>query len=124
MLLQIKGEFMADEKPKASPLEAFRKRLADRGELVSTIQEGLKSTNAKVRALAIKWAHKTQEHDFVKKHVMSLLKDEKTKRVYRTISKKINRSTIKKKLEELTKASPKKEAKAEAASAPAAEQKS
>lgn len=109
---------MADKKEetKKSPLATFREKLADKAALQANIEEGLKHTNAKVRAFAAKLAVKTQDSKFVKKNVMPLVKSEKTKRVLGRIQKKFDRSDIKKRIEEIAKMKPaaKKEAAAPA----------
>ena len=104
----------AEKEVKVSPLQQFREKLKNREQLKAALQEGLGSTNAKVRALAARLAYKTQEQDFIKKHVMPLLTSEKTKRVYRSFAKRINRKSIEEKLKQFAKVAPaKKEKKVE-----------
>ena len=88
---------------KPSPLSNFRAKLSNKEALSATLQEGLVSTNAKVRAMASKVAYKTQNHEFVKKHVLPLMKKEKTKRVIQVISEQVTRKELFKKLSDFAK---------------------
>src|SRR5206468_1335967 len=86
---------------KKTPLMLFREKLINHSQLKENLLEGLKSTNAKVRSLASKVAFKTHEHDFVKKNVLPLINSEKSKKVLRTISGKITRKDLVKKVASL-----------------------
>ncbi len=86
---------------KKSALEEFKTKILDKEKLKQHLADGIKSTNAKVRSLATKIGLKTQEHEFVKTHIMPLLKADKSKKVLRTISKQITRKDLIKKLEDL-----------------------
>jgi hypothetical protein len=90
----------AKETNKKSPIELFREALHSTKAMEATVLEGLKSTNAKVRSLAIKMAFRTQEHAFIKKNVLGLAKD-KSKKVLRTLSNKITRDDLRKKVKSL-----------------------
>lgn len=92
---------MADEKEakvKTTALSEFRKRLQNKDELKAAVIEGLKSTNAKVRALAAKMAFKLKDHGFIKQNILGLIKSEKSKKVLRSISQKITRRELYKKV--------------------------
>ena len=113
-----KGEFMAEEavekSEKESPLDAFRKKLGDKENLKNAIMEGLKSTNAKVRSLAVKAAFRLKDH---------LIKSDKSKKVLRTVSEKITRKDLAAKVKKMVaapKAAKKDDAAAPAEAAPAA----
>lgn len=114
------------EKTKKSPILIFRENLGDREKLKATITEGLKSSNAKVRALAAKLAFRTQEYAFVKQNVLPLLKSEKSKKVLRTLAGKIYRKDLHEKVKKLIlpKKLGKKPAKAADPAAPAPAEKS
>jgi hypothetical protein len=92
---------MADEKEakvKVNALSEFRKRLQNKNELKAAVTDGLKSTNSKVRALAAKMAFKLKDHAFVKQNVLGLIKGDKSKKVLRSISGKITRRDLYKKV--------------------------
>ena len=60
---------MAEEKTtKKSALSIFRETMVTKGDLAAKLAEGLKNTNAKVRALAAKSALRTQDNAFIKKY--------------------------------------------------------
>src|SRR4051812_15843796 len=114
---------MAEEKTaKKSALSTFRESMAAKGDLTAKLTEGLKSTNAKVRALAAKSALRSQENSFIKKSVLPLIATDKSKKVLRVISKRITRKPLLAKLEALATKKPagKKEAGAGAEEAPKA----
>src|SRR5438874_2964854 len=90
-----------DKKTKKSAVDLFREKIMKKEEVQATILEGIKSTNARVRALAIKLAFKTQEHPFVKKNVLPLIAGDKSKKVLRTLAEKVTRKELKKKLKSL-----------------------
>jgi hypothetical protein len=95
------GGIMADEKEtkvKVNALSEFRKRLRNKDDFKTALTDGLKSTNAKVRALAAKTAFKLKDHGFVKQNVLGLIKGDKSKKVLRSISGKITRRELYKKV--------------------------
>ena len=95
---------MADEKKEAtkpSPSREFKKQLLNSKDLQKTILEGLKSTSGRIRSLAVKTAFKSQEHPFIKQNVIPLIKLEKSKKVLRTLSEKMTRKELAKKVESL-----------------------
>lgn len=96
---------MADEKKEAkpTPLSIFRAKVREAGINESTLVEGLKSTNAKVRAYATKLAVRSQEFPFVKKNIMPLIKTEKTKRVLASLSKHVTREELTKRVSDIVK---------------------
>ena len=97
---------MADEKKtvtdvKKAPIHVFREKLRKHDALKETITEGLKSTNARVRSLATKMAFKIGDHDLIKKNVLPLINSDKSKKVLRTLSSKITRKPLIKKVQSL-----------------------
>jgi len=106
---------MADaetKEAKPSVIMEFRKKLRNHKELKATVTEGLKATQAKVRALAVKAAFKLKDHSFVKQNVLPLIKTDKSKKVLRAISDKITRRELYKKVKAMRvvkKLAPKKE---------------
>ncbi len=113
---------MSEEaKAKKSPIDEFRAKLRATTNLGDTVVEGLKHTNAKVRSLAIKVATRSQDYPFVKKHVLPLIKSEKSKHVLRTLADKTYRKELADRVKKLVvqKVAGKKE-KAPEAAAPAA----
>jgi hypothetical protein len=92
---------MAEEKKpevKKTLSSLFREKLQNREQLKETVLEGLKSTNARVRAIAIKAAFKLKDHELIKKHVLPLINSDKSKKVLRTVSEKITRKDLAAKL--------------------------
>jgi hypothetical protein len=96
------GPFMANETPevKAKPSLAmeFKKLLRNKDTLVASVTQGLQSKNAKVRSLAIKAAFKLKDQAFLKKNILPLISSEKSKKVLRTLSDKITRRELVKKV--------------------------
>lgn len=102
----------------------FREKFRGGDQIVKSIQEGLKHSNAKVRALAAKAALRTQDHGFLKSNVFPLLEQENNKRVLRAVVGKIYRKSWAQKLEQIIAARPKAEKKvAPAEEVPAEESK-
>lgn len=93
----MSDEKKADKK-KDNVLDLFRAKLKDPKQVKAAIAEGIKHTNGKVRSLAIKWAVRTEEHEFVKKNILPLINSDKSKKVLRTISDKIYRKELAAKL--------------------------
>ena len=94
---------MADEKKVVKPraVDAFRAKLRNKEQAQATVLEGLASTNSKVRSLASKMAFKLKDHEFIKKNVMPLVSSDKSKKVLRSISDKITRKSLLKKVQGL-----------------------
>jgi hypothetical protein len=115
----------AEEKKetKKTAVDLFRAQLRNKDQMKATILEGLKSTNARVRSLAIKAAFKLKDNEIVKKNVMPLINNDKSKKVLRSMADKMNRKTLTKKLASWVAPQPKKKAEGEAAAAPAGETK-
>lgn len=117
------AEEAVEKSEKESPLDAFRKKLGDKENLKNAIMEGLKSTNAKVRSLAVKAAFRLKDHALVKNNVLPLIKSDKSKKVLRTVSEKITRKDLAAKVKKMVaapKAAKKDDAAAPAEAAPAA----
>jgi hypothetical protein len=115
-LLKPLGGTMAEEKKepaKKTAADLFREKLSNKEQVKETILEGLKSTNSRVRALAVKTAFKLQDHPFVKQHVLPLINSDKSKKVLRTLSEKVTRKELAKKVKDLLTAAKKAPAKAE-----------
>jgi len=91
---------MAEEKAETKPslVMEFRKKLQNREQLKATVLEGLKSTDARVRSLAVKAAFKLKDHSLIKANVLSLINGDKSKKVLRAISAKITRRDLYKKV--------------------------
>jgi hypothetical protein len=86
---------MAEEKVvKPSLVSTFRLKIQTPSESKEAILEGLKSTNAKIRAAAIKFAFKLKDHEIIKKNVLPLLAAEKSKKVLRAVAGKITRKDL------------------------------
>lgn len=111
-----------DEAQKKTPVTVFREKLSDPQQIKQNISDGIKSTNAAVRALAAKAALKSQDYAFIKQHVLPLIKSEKSKKVLRTISRRMTRKDLAQKVKSMMvkKAVP---AKTADAAQPAAEEK-
>ncbi len=96
---------MADEKKEAvtkkAPIHAFREKLRHPDQVKESILEGLKSTNARVRSLAAKMAFKLKDKELIKKNVMPLINSDKSKKVLRTLSEKVTRKPLIKKVQSL-----------------------
>ncbi len=94
---------MAEEKvAKKTALSTFRKSMVAKGDMSSKLTEGLKSTNAKVRAQAAKNALRSQDNAFIKKSVLPLIAVDKSKKVLRVISKRITRKSLIEKIAAMT----------------------
>ncbi len=91
------------EKTKKTPVDLFREKLQDRAQLKETVLEGIKSASGRIRSLSIKAAYKTQEHAFIKQYVLPLINSDKSKKVLRTISKKVTRTELAKKVKSMMK---------------------
>ncbi|MDZ4677432.1 MAG: hypothetical protein SGI74_07965 [Oligoflexia bacterium] len=116
------AEEKKEETAKKSATDFFREKLSNKEQIKETVLEGLKSTNSRVRALAVKTAFKLQDHPFVKKNVMPLIQSDKSKKVLRTLSQKVTRKDLVKKMDDLIAAAKKAAAaKKEAADAPPAD---
>jgi len=92
---------MADEKKvetKKTAIHTFREKLKNHDQLKETILEGLKSTNSRVRSLASKIAFKLRDKEIIKKNVMPLIHSDKSKKVLRTISSKVTRKALAKRV--------------------------
>jgi hypothetical protein len=103
-------------------VDEFRKKLRNKEQIKATVTEGLKHANGRIRSLAIKAAFKLRDHAFVKQHVLPLITSDKSKKVLRTLSDKVTRKELYKKVKAsrvMKKFGTKKEAGADAA-APAA----
>jgi len=87
-----------DEKAKPTIVDEFRKKLRNREQIIATVTEGLKSTNGRIRSLAVKAAFKLSDHSFIKQNVLPLIKSDKSKKVLRTLSDKITRRDLYKKV--------------------------
>ena len=87
-----------DENAKPTIVDEFRKKLRDRDQIKATVTEGLKSTNSRIRSLAVKAAFKLRDHSFIKQNVLALIKSDKSKKVLRTLSDKITRRDLYKKV--------------------------
>ena len=115
----------ADEKKepkKKTAVDLFREQLRNKDQMKATVLDGLKSTNARVRSLAIKAAFKLKDHEIVKKNVMPLINNDKSKKVLRAMADKMTRKNLSKKLASWVAPQPNKKAEGEAA-APAGETK-
>ena len=94
---------MSDEKKAKgpAPIVVFREKVREQKKSAQVILEGLKSTNAKVRSLAIKLAYATQAHDFIKKNVLPLIEADKSKKVLRTLARNVTRRELMKKVKKM-----------------------
>ena len=91
------------EKAKKTASDLFREKLQNHAQLKETIIEGVKSASGRIRSLAIKAAYKSQEHAFIKQYVLPLLNSDKSKKVLRTLSKKVTRKDLVKKVKSMLK---------------------
>jgi hypothetical protein len=89
---------MAEKKEKSNPVAEFRAKIAGKSDL-ATLSEGIKSTNAKVRALSAKLIIRLGDKSAIKTLVMPLAKTDKTKKVLRAIDKKVKRKELRTKVE-------------------------
>ncbi len=109
-----------DKKP--TIVDEFRKKLRNKEEIKATVTEGLKHANGRIRSLAIKAAFKLRDNAFIKQNVLPLINSDKSKKVLRTLSDKVTRRELYKKVRAsrvMKRFGPKKEAGADA-EAPAA----